>query len=91
LEILIGPQILDFERSLSLSPGPQSSLVLPCKIYREIPATNSSIITLNGLKCNMFVPENNKVAIKSYLFDLQAAVFYYCSGDSSFKIGTIFK
>jgi hypothetical protein len=39
----------------------------------------------------MFVPENNKVAIKSYLFDLQAAVFYYCSGDSSFKIGTIFK
>jgi hypothetical protein len=28
----IGPQILNFARSLSLSPGPQSSLVPPCKI-----------------------------------------------------------
>jgi hypothetical protein len=28
----IDPQILNFERSLSLSPGPQSSLVPPCKI-----------------------------------------------------------
>ena len=28
----IGPQILNFERSLSLSPGPQSSHVPPCKI-----------------------------------------------------------
>jgi len=39
----------------------------------------------------MFIPENNKVGIKFYLFDLQAAVFCYCSGDSAFKIGTIFK
>jgi hypothetical protein len=28
----IGPQILNFERSLSLYPGPQSSFVPPCKI-----------------------------------------------------------
>jgi len=28
----IGPQILNFERSLSLSPGPQSCHVPPCNI-----------------------------------------------------------
>ena len=28
----IGPQILNFERSLSLSPGPQRCFVPPCKI-----------------------------------------------------------
>jgi hypothetical protein len=28
----IGPHILNFERSLSLAPGPQNSLVPACKI-----------------------------------------------------------
>ena len=34
----IGPQILNFDRSLSLSLGPQSSLVPPCKISLGGPA-----------------------------------------------------
>ena len=34
----IGPQILNFERSLSLYPGPNNSLVSPCKISLGGPA-----------------------------------------------------
>ena len=34
----IGPQILNFERSLRLSPGPQNSLVPPCIISLGCPA-----------------------------------------------------
>ena len=34
----IEPQILNFERNLSLFSGPQSSLVPPCKIYLGGPA-----------------------------------------------------
>jgi hypothetical protein len=34
----IGPQILNFARGLSLSPGPQSSLIPPCKISFGGPA-----------------------------------------------------
>jgi len=33
-----GPQILNFERRLCLSPGPQNSLVLPCIISLGCPA-----------------------------------------------------
>jgi hypothetical protein len=38
----IEPQILNFERSLSLFPGPQISLVPPCKIYLGRPCMWSS-------------------------------------------------
>jgi hypothetical protein len=33
-----GPEILNFERSLGLSPRPQNSLVPPCKIFLWDPA-----------------------------------------------------
>ena len=40
----IGPQILNFERSISLSPGPQNSLVPPYKISLGGPGSRSICI-----------------------------------------------
>ena len=40
-----GPQILNFEISLSLSPGPQSNLVPPCKISLGVPDNDTTCIT----------------------------------------------
>ena len=44
----IGPQILNFARGLSLSPGPQSSLVPPCKISfgGPVPVCNKGRLSL---------------------------------------------
>jgi hypothetical protein len=43
-----GPQILNFERSFSLYPGPQSSLVLPCKFSLWWPCP-TSMKTINNI------------------------------------------
>ena len=40
----IGLQILNFERSLSLSPGPESNLVPPCKYLLGGPERNIRIL-----------------------------------------------
>ena len=42
----IEPQILNFERSLSLSPKPKSSLVSPCKIFLGVPLVEQELLTL---------------------------------------------
>jgi hypothetical protein len=45
----IWPQILSFERSVSLSPGHQSSLVLPAKFFLEALFARDDNVTLSPL------------------------------------------
>ena len=69
----IGPQILNFERSLNLSPGPQSSHVLPCKISRgnslifKCPKSHGTVLVKCSLKAFVLIGW-----LLHYLYSLRA-------------------
>ena len=71
----IGPQILNFERSLGLFPGPQSSLVPPCKILLEALKLESLFLFLFSICAHNYLFNHNLTHHRIWISSIHLLVY----------------